>query len=199
MSFPPISLFAVVGAAAITPGPNNLIVMTLAARHGLGAVSQALIGVLSGLLLLLVIAHFGLTLVSASEDLVTGAARTFGSLYFAWLGYRLIVAAPGAAESRQALPSSALAIVGLQFVNPKAWLLAMTVAAAAGGAGVFWIAASVTLLISGLCLCIWAFSGMFLARALYAPRARRLFEIAIGATLAISAIMLASEAWSVDP
>lgn len=195
MSSAPISLFAIVGAAAITPGPNNMIVMTLAARQGLSAASRALIGVLSGLLLLLVIAYFGLTLLRGGEALVTLVVSTLGSVYFAWLGYKLIVAPQGAGEHRQSLPSGALGVTGFQLVNPKAWMLAMTVAAAAGGAGGFWIATSVTLLISGLCLCIWALSGMFMARALHSPRASRLFEIAIGAVLAISALLLAVDAW----
>lgn len=191
----PISLFAVVGIAAITPGPNNMIVMTLAAKNGLVAASQALVGVLSGTLLLLFISNVALTLAMTGNALgtVTTLIAALGSAYFAWLGFKLIKTPPGAPENHHPLPSSALAILGFQLVNPKAWMLAMTVAATAGGVGNFWRATFVTLLISGLCLSTWMFSGIFIARMLHTPGAARLFEIAIGGVLLVTAIMLARD------
>ena len=54
-----LAVIAIVTVAAITPGPNNFIVMNAAARGGLDAVLPAITGVVGGSLFLMAIIWAG--------------------------------------------------------------------------------------------------------------------------------------------
>ncbi|MCI0674064.1 MAG: LysE family transporter [Myxococcaceae bacterium] len=191
-----------VAVGAVTPGPNNLVVMRAAARSGLAGALPAILGiVLGGLALLAVVAAGG----AALFDLVPRSrwAVTFvGCLYLAWLGGALVVSSfrvTGADGSTGPAEQSggAAALFGFQFLNPKSWVMALTATSAvqaSGSVAGFVQLAALFVLIPTVCLLAWSSLGALLTSALRRPDVRAWFDRAMGCLLFASALLLLLEA-----
>lgn len=124
------ALLAYATAMAFTPGPNTTLSAAMAANHGLAHAMRFVVAVPFGWCLLLVACAAGLgTLVTAVPALSAGI-RIAGAAYMLWLAWRLAnTRAMTQAGAAQALDVGFARGVALQFVNAKAWLNALTIAA----------------------------------------------------------------------
>ncbi len=75
---------------AITPGPNNFVVMTAGARAGITGAFPALAGIILGTLAMTAVVVFGAGAAFAAEPRLRTALTTAGCLYLAWLGLQLL-------------------------------------------------------------------------------------------------------------
>ena len=191
------ALCGLLGVAAITPGPNNLIVLHAAGRAGLRGAVPAIVGVVAGGLLLLAVLALGADAVFAAHPPLRRWIAALGGLYLAWLGMTLVAGgiAPrrtDAAPRKSTLPTGTLALLGFQFLNPKGWVMVLTILAAlpvAGWRG-YLALAGLFVLIPTLCLLLWAALGAYLARWLAQPRIRRGVDALMGALLVACAVLL---------
>lgn len=122
-------LFALIALAAVgtfTPGPNTALSATLAANHGLRQALPFICAVPAGWGVLLVLNAVGLGAVVLGLPPLRWALMLMGALYLLWLAYQL-ASARSLSEARTPLHMSFKQGVLLQFVNVKAWLLAMSV------------------------------------------------------------------------
>ena len=122
-------LFALLTLAAVgtfTPGPNTALSATLAANHGLRGALPFVCAVPAGWGILLVLNAFGLGAAVLGLPPLRWGLLLMGTLYLLWLAYQL-------ASSKRLSDAGATIHIGfkqgvlLQFVNIKAWLLAMSV------------------------------------------------------------------------
>ncbi len=173
-------------AAAITPGPNNLIVMEAGARGGIAAACAAILGVLSGSLVLLVLVWFGLDTLIEAMPILASVLTLAGGAYLAWLGLSLLLR-HRSSTSHKALPSTLLGVATFQLLNPKAWMLIATAVAAISDVGGLLVLSILVVLVTSTCLSLWALAGAVAAQLLQKPRARDVFERSMGAVLALSA------------
>ncbi|HET9451618.1 MAG TPA: LysE family transporter [Aggregicoccus sp.] len=187
---------------ALTPGPNNLVVLRAGARAGWRDALPAIAGiVLGGLALLAVVALGGGALFARlpGARLLVAVA---GCLYLGMLGGRLLVAslraeAPPDAHRAGELPTGVLALFGFQFLNPKSWVLTLTSVSTSqtgtGGEALMGLAALFVLL-PAACLAAWALLGALLSTALRRQRVRAWFDRLMGLLLLLSALLLLLEA-----
>ncbi len=191
-------LFAVAGfliVAAITPGPNNFIVLTSARHGGLKAALPAMLGVIGGSLVLLVLVWFGAQIAFKRVPSLPSILAIMGACYVGSLGVVLIQQA-----SRQddhvstvqavKLPKTVLGLIIFQLLNPKAWTLVATVTAASNNSFGFLVLATLLVLICGVCLSLWASVGLAIAGLFQDERSRRWFDRAMGLLLIISSALL---------
>jgi threonine/homoserine/homoserine lactone efflux protein len=196
-----LPLAGVLVAAAITPGPNNFIVMEAGARGGLASAGRVALAVILGSLLLLAVILAG---VGRALDLFPqlGAVLSLaGGTHLAWLGASLFLRANASGESasrERDLPSSLLGVAAFQLANPKAWILITTAAATVAGTGGALQLALMLMLVSGVCLSVWGIAGAVAARLLARPRFRWWFDRTMGVLLATSALAVVADAlaWS---
>lgn len=178
--------------AAITPGPNNLVVMRAAAHGGWKAALHAVAGVVAGGLVLLLVVVSGADSVFSKWPWLRGAIEAGGVLYLVWLGARMIAAA-GREAGSTALPGGFAGLFGFQFLNPKGWVMVLTVVAAlpaADPAHAFKYLAPLFLCIPTACLLLWAALGGAVAPHLIRPLVRQWTDRALGALLILAALML---------
>jgi threonine/homoserine/homoserine lactone efflux protein len=185
-------------AAAITPGPNNLVMLQIGREHGMRAAFAPATGVVLGGLAMLLAVHAGVAAVFAAHPLLRPLVAGSGAILVAWLGLRLVwssrACAPARAESPAATAGGVAGMILFQFANPKAWLLVLTVTATA--AGVHTAAVSLTTLLLLFivvpygCLALWAGGGSLAARLLHDGKARARFDRANGILLAASALLI---------
>jgi threonine/homoserine/homoserine lactone efflux protein len=192
-----IGVVTLVLVAAITPGPNNFVVLRAAARAGLAAALPAIAGIVAGSLALLAVVGAGAGAVFAAEPRLRTLITVGGCAFLAWLGFGLLRPRSGAgtetaAPSRAAPPAGAVALFGFQFLNPKGWIMVLTATAAAPGVA-WWHLAAIFAIIPTLSLLIWSVLGAALSRLLARPAAAARFDRVMGALLVTSAIALVLE------
>jgi leucine efflux protein len=79
------------------PGPGNLALITSTGKGGLMAGLAATLGVIAGDQVLLWLAVAGVAALLAALPVVFHGVQWLGAAYLAWLGWRMMVAKPGAA------------------------------------------------------------------------------------------------------
>lgn len=125
-------------AAAIpgyfTPGPNNLMLMASAATFGFRRTIPHGLGVCLGFALMVVVVSFGLgevfSLIPWLETVLKILAA-INLLYLAWTLLGLKITDEGAGKR----PLTFIEAAGFQWVNPKAWALAVSFGAMVAGSG----------------------------------------------------------------
>lgn len=124
--------FAAFIAAAIpgflTPGPNNLMLMASSAKFGFGRTIPHGLGVAIGFALMVVVVGLGLGEVFTLFpwlEMVLKILAAINLLYLAWTLLGLKIKDQGAAER----PLTFIEAAAFQWVNPKAWALAVSFAA----------------------------------------------------------------------
>lgn len=190
---PMIPLVGLVTAGALSPGPNNIVVMHTAARAGAGAVIRAILGVVAGTLCLVLIADLGGGWLFATFPSLQAVVAISGASYLGLLGARTLHAA--AAGNDAPLPSARLfPLAVFQFLNPKAWVLALTaVSQRPTGSRALLALLLVFLVVPTLSLLVWAVAGAALRSVGLSAAARRRLDRIFGVLLVASAILLVVE------
>lgn len=184
----PLASFCMV--SSITPGPNNMMLLSSGATFGLRRTVPHLIGISSGCALMVLVLGWALAGVMGHVPGLFTALHIVSTLYLLWLAWRIAHSAgPNGARAR-ARPFSALDASAFQWVNPKAW--AMALGAVTSFARPDHLAIDVPLIALTLmavgfpCIVLWAGAGQMLSRFLADPRALRLFNIGMAALLVAS-------------
>src|SRR5690349_14179259 len=149
-------------AAAITPGPNNLVVLHEAGRGGVPGAAGAIGGIVLGGLALFGVVATGAGALLATHTTLRVALAALGAAYMAWLGMRLLGSTAGARRDHtEALPTGLLGLFGFQFLNPKGWAMVMTVVAAhpATSLAGYVPLALLFIAIPLACLLLWSLAG----------------------------------------
>ncbi|MEC9362721.1 MAG: LysE family translocator [Sinimarinibacterium flocculans] len=182
-------------STAITPGPNNLMLLASGARFGLLRTLPHLLGVVFGTAMLVAanIAGFGALLLA--WPLAVHALKVAGAGYLIYLAWRLTRRAPGtpAGDAPSAgRPLSALQALGFQFVNPKVWMmgLAAAVTLQATDARTALLGVALFSAVALPCILLWAAFGVVILRVLRTARARSMFDLAIAIALVATALMM---------
>ncbi|MEX0280014.1 MAG: LysE family translocator [Arenibacterium sp.] len=119
-----LALFAFV--SSITPGPNNLMLLASGANFGFRRTLPHMFGISIGHMIMVALMGAGLAQVFSLYPPLQLALKTGAVIYMAWLAWKIANAAapkPGQAGGR---PLTFLQAAGFQWVNPKAWMMAIT-------------------------------------------------------------------------
>ena len=194
------SAFSLLGftvAASITPGPNNVMVASIAARHGVRSTLPYVLGISVGFGAMIMLVGLGVAGVLAGAPGVAGAMRWVALAWIAVLAWQIATAPPpGEGVARKAMGFGGALL--FQWVNPKAWLLALSVASAwvQPGRAVLpqvGIVALAFALVGPPCNLPWALLGSGAARLLHSPARLRAFNVAMAVLLVVSMLPVALE------
>ena len=120
-------LFAVV--ISITPGPTNLIALTLGHRYGINSAFAFIVSAASAASLILLLTSQGIATVFITYPLLQQTMAWIGCTWLIWLSWKLYwTPATATADNSDAFTKpSWIQGAGLQLINPKTWFMAMTV------------------------------------------------------------------------
>ncbi len=187
-----LAIAALVLVTAITPGPNNLVVMRKASRAGLIAALPSVLGVVCGSVALLAVVAAGAGFAFTAWPPLRLLIGIGGAGYLVWLGLGLICASRGYGHEPK-LPSGTWGLFGFQFLNPKAWVMVLTVVASSRPGGpfdAFTRLAPLFIVIPAACLLLWASLGVALSSQLARPAARLWSDRLLGVLLIVSAPLM---------
>ena len=123
------ALLMLATAMSFTPGPNTTLSTALAANRGLPAAMRFVVSVPVGWCALLLLCALGLGAVVLAVPALRWAIKAVGIGYLLWLALRLAQSGRLSEADAARLSVGFWQGVALQFVNIKAWLLALTIVA----------------------------------------------------------------------
>lgn len=123
------ALMVLATAMSFSPGPNTTLSTALAANGGLKRAMRFIVAVPVGWTLLLVLCAAGIGSLVVAVPALRLVIKALGIAYLLWLAWKLSRSATlGSADEAQ-LSVGFVQGVMLQFINIKAWLLALTLVA----------------------------------------------------------------------
>lgn len=116
-------------AASFTPGPNTTLSTALAANQGLRSAMRFILAVPVGWGLLLGLCMAGLGHLVLAIPALRWVITISGTLYLLWMAYRLWGTRELSNANEDRLTITFFQGVGVQFLNIKAWMLALSIVA----------------------------------------------------------------------
>lgn len=192
-----LALFAFV--SSITPGPNNTMLMASGANFGFRASIPHMMGVSGGFLLLVVAVGLGLGGLFAAYPELHDVLAVAGGLYLLWLAWKIATSSGLGMGETGARPQTFLQAAAFQWVNPKAWAMALgAVTAYAPRDGYVANILVVSVIFTAInlpCVASWTGFGVGLRRFLDRPAVLRAFNVGMALLLALSLLPVALELW----
>ena len=187
--FGALLLFALI--ASITPGPNNLMLMASGANYGFRKTMPHLLGVVLGFAVMVLLVGFGLMNLFSAFPLMYLLLKTASVIYLAYLAWKIATAAaPDTDEQTDGKPLTFLQAAIFQWVNPKAWAMALTALSAYTPPSLPFVAvlfvSSAFLLTNVPSQLIWVMLGTQLRKWLSNSLKLRVFNAVIAALLLLS-------------
>ena len=176
--------------SSITPGPNNLMLMTSGVNFGVRRTLPHMFGIAFGFTLMVVLVGLGLAGLFARVPSLLVAMKWVGAAYMVYLAAKLAMAAPLKPGGTVGDPMTFLQAAAFQWINPKAWIMALTGVATYTDPGDYTRTVLVVALVFGIvnlpCIACWALFGTALRHALQRPGVLRAFNWTMGALLIAS-------------
>jgi threonine/homoserine/homoserine lactone efflux protein len=176
--------------SGVTPGPNNLMLMTSGVNFGFRRTLPHLVGVVIGFSLMVALIGFGLDAIFSRFPTLLPTMRYLGAAYMLWLAWKIAGAGPVRDGERRGAPLGFLGAVAFQWINPKGWVMAVSALTAYAVVDDYArnvaIVAIAYLLIGLPSSGAWALLGSSMRRALADPRVARPFNWTMAALLAAS-------------
>lgn len=189
------SIAFILFAAAITPGPNNLVVVDVA-RRSLFATVWTIAGIVLGTLVLVLALRLGLDVAFSTHPGAGSTMRVFGAFVLGWLAIRALVGGwsrtTASADEAPAPRALFLTMLSFQIANPKTWVLASAVSTTHASQIDASLLALVllTLFVPAICLIVWATIGQVLGRLFQKPIMQKAMSLAFALTFGAFAIVL---------
>lgn len=197
-----LAMFSFALVTSVTPGPNNLMLLASGANFGFKRTIPHMLGIACGMILLLFVSLLGLGVIFTRLPVAQLTLKVVGVLYLLWLAWK-IASAPVAETSRHtgdeavssAQPMRWWQAAAFQFVNPKAWMMALGAVSSFTLSGEqYWLSGLALMIVFFLVnlpsISLWAGFGVVIQQFLSSVRRKRQFNIMMGLLTAATVWMI---------
>ena len=176
------ALIAFAFVTSVTPGPNNMMLLASGVNHGFTRTLPHMLGISVGFSGMIVAVGFGIGQVFVLYPQTYLALKVISIVYMLWLAWKIATSGPLSSGMGEAVgqPMTFVQAAAFQWVNPKAWTMAL------GAISAYTVATDYTksLLIVGAVFIVvnfptvslWTMFGVGLRRWLTDPRQVRVFN-----------------------
>lgn len=190
-TFIALALYAFV--ASVTPGPNNVMLLASGVNFGFRRTIPHMLGISAGFASLLAAVGLGVGALLAAFPMLHTALKVGGGAYLLYLAWRIgrsrSIGAGGEGSDR---PMRFAEAAAFQWVNPKAWVMAVTAMAIYTNLDRPVLSAAIVVIAFTMVnlpsVSSWAAFGVALRGFLESPRRLRWFNVFAG-------ILLAATVW----
>lgn len=113
-------------ATSITPGPNNMMLFASGVNFGFRRTIPHMLGIGAGFLSLLIGVGLGLGALLATVPILYTGLKIAGGLYLLYIAWKIGSSRTLGEGKASARPMTFLGAAAFQWVNPKAWVMAVT-------------------------------------------------------------------------
>jgi threonine/homoserine/homoserine lactone efflux protein len=196
MEYLAIILFAI--ATCVTPGPNNTMIMTSGLNYGIQRSLPHYLGIILGFPAMVIAVGLGLASLFEQYAVLHLMLKVAGASYLSFLAWKIASAPVSDLSVTEGKPFTFLQAAAFQWVNPKAWVLAVgatatyTVAGSDYGLQVL-VIAIIFLIFGAPCIMLWLWFGASLKRLLQKPESVKYFNYAMATLLMLSLLPVFSD------
>jgi threonine/homoserine/homoserine lactone efflux protein len=189
----PLAVFSFV--TSITPGPNNMMLLASGVNFGFRRTVPHMLGIGIGFSMMVMLLGLGLGQIFTRFPMIYTVLKYAGAVYLLWLAWKIAKSGPvdGEVESK-ARPMRFIEAAAFQWINPKAWTMAVSAIATYLQPEQPLLSALIIAAFFGLInlpsVSVWALFGVGMRRFLNDPKHVRLFNYAM-------ALLLIASLWPV--
>lgn len=194
-----LTLFAFV--MSVTPGPNNIMLLSSGAQFGYKRTLPHIAGILIGVALLLTTVLLGFGAIFQFYPALYQILQVAGCLYLLWLAWKIATAPTDSsltnAANNGAQPMNIISAVTFQFVNPKAWAMGIgsvttfTIAGERYLSSGLWIIGCFAVM-GFIAISLWAGLGVAISRYLTSENRKKYFNYVMGVLTAATVFLIIS-------
>lgn len=185
-----LALVAFCFVSSITPGPNNLMLLASGVNFGFRRSIPHMLGVGSGFSVLLLCVGAGLGQLIEWSPLLYMALKFAGAAYLLYLAWRIANSGPLEARDAAARPMSFFQAAAFQWVNPKAWVMAVSAmaiyASAENHLASVLLVTAIFAVVNVPSISVWCGLGNGLREFLASPIRLRVFNFTMAGLLVLS-------------
>ncbi|MDK1490368.1 LysE family translocator [Sinorhizobium sp. 7-81] len=185
-----LALFLFAFTTSITPGPNNMMLFASGVNFGFVRTIPHMLGIGGGFFVLLIAVGLGLGALLHSVPLIYTALKFAGGAYLVWIAWKIGTSRSLGEGKASARPMTFLQAAAFQWVNPKAWVMAVSAMATYTSSDSYLLSVLVVGLVFALVnvpsVSTWAGFGSALRQWLSEPSRLKWFNITMAVLLVVS-------------
>ena len=189
----PIILFSI--STTLTPGPNNLMMLSSGLNFGVKKSLPHYLGICIGFPIMIIAVALGLGMLFTQYPWLHQALQIIGACYMLYLAWSIITSQKQTNTKGSAKPITFLQAALFQWVNPKAWI--MTIGAVSMFTTITHHYLNEAMIVSAIyfftcipCVGIWMVFGALLQRWLKDAKQRKRFNYVMAILLVISIVII---------
>lgn len=175
----------------ITPGPNNLMLMASGANFGIRRSIPHMLGIVFGFPAMIFLVGLGVMQLFELWPPLHLVLKIASVIYMLWLAWKIANARPPDTTQAPGNPLSFLQSAAFQWVNPKAWTMALgaiTLYAASRDIPAVALVSITYVMVGCISTTTWVVLGQQMRRLLRNPTHLRMFNVAMALLLVASLI-----------
>ena len=178
-------------STGITPGPNNIMLMTSGMNFGIKQSIPHLLGICLGFPVMIILIGLGFSIVFEQYPILHEVIKILGLVYLLYLSWLIASASPDSLESKKFKPFSFIQAALFQWVNPKAWVVATSSISAyttleASIYSQVFVIAIIFLVAALIVTSVWLVFGKGIKQILQSAKQQRIFNITMALLLVAS-------------
>ncbi|MEA1880497.1 MAG: LysE family translocator [Campylobacterota bacterium] len=189
-----LSIISFAFATAMTPGPNNFMLLSSGLTFGYKKTLAHIVGVMVGFPIMIIAVGLGLGTVFELYSMVYNVLKVIGITYLLWMAWKIATSSSSMRSSDAVKkPFTLVQAMLFQWVNPKAWVMVITVM------GSFITSAQhaflQVLIIAFTYLCVgllstnfWALGGVYLQKFISNEKSVRIFNRLMAVLIVFSVV-----------
>ncbi|MDG1496289.1 MAG: LysE family translocator [Porticoccaceae bacterium] len=190
-----LSVITFTFVAGITPGPNNMMLLASGLNHGIRKSIPHYLGICIGFPVMVAVMGFGLGALFKEYPSIYIYIKVSGIIYLLYLAWKIGNAGNPNASSRIRQPLTFIQAAAFQWLNPKAWVIAVgALAAFTAPDNMVQTVATVIFVyfvMGFICMAFWLKLGEGLQLFLQSGKRLQSFNIAMALLLALSVVPMA--------
>ena len=191
-----IMMFAFVMSG--TPGPNNIMLLASGSQFGFRRTLPHIVGIGLGVAMLISSVLFGLGALFLFYPPLYLVLKWVGGGYLLWLAWKIANAPVDGLSIDEVVKASPMCwwqAALFQFVNPKAWMMAISAVSTFTVQGDLYVQSGFLIVLVFACvnfptISLWAWLGVGIRRWLTNPKRQRRFNICMGIATASTLLMI---------
>jgi threonine/homoserine/homoserine lactone efflux protein len=186
-----ISIAAFALTATLTPGPNNVLLLSSGLTFGYKRTLPHVFGVFLGFALMVLLVGLGIGIIFEKFPIVLKILKIIGILYLFWMAYKIASSKGNMKIKENHKPFTFMQAALFQWVNPKGWIMSMTamsifVTSKENSITQVFIIAFLFLITGAISCNTWAIGGVALKRFIKDESHVRKFNLIMAILLVLS-------------
>jgi len=189
--FIPLVIFLTV--AIFSPGPNNVIAMSVGFNYGFKRVIPHLLAVVVGFSVMLFVVGIGIKELILKYQSVFEVMKYLCSFYLLYLAYKIATSKPNL-NTNEVKPITFKESLLFQVINPKSWIAALSIITIYLPKDNFLTALFITIIISDILIILaistWAVLGKSFNKIFKSEKTTKIFNVSMAILLVVSVLMI---------